>query len=108
LSLFLGLFKREAVKINQEELIPILEKINAILKTKKNGKFDIDAETFSIEEFFKGKLTDRKIAVSKFEELLELAVNPEIAKQIDAIITLVAKTINPNKVGLSKAIKSLF
>ena len=34
---FLGLFKREALNVDPQELIPILQEINKIVKFKKYG-----------------------------------------------------------------------
>ena len=105
LALFLALFKNEATKVPMDKLLPILEELNGILKTKKNGKLDL--EEFDINEFFRGKITDKKIHTSYFENLLDRADDPAISQVIDKIITLVSKTIHPNWKGLTSALKHL-
>lgn len=105
LSLFLALFKNVATRVPLDELKPILDKLNSILKTKKNGK--IDLETFDINEFFRGKLTDKQIHRSYFEELLTKANTKDISNIINEIILLVSKTIHPDWPGLTNALKIL-
>jgi len=97
LSLFLGLFKREATKVNIESLVSIL---------KEDKTFDIN--TFDIQTFFRGTIVENKIIPSTFEKMLTKATDAKTVSQINQILTLVAKTINPDTVGLIKAIKSLF
>lgn len=108
LSLFLGLFKREAVKVDPALLLPILERINKIVKFKKYGQIDINLDTFDINEFFLGKIENNKIKESIFETLLTKAENKDIAKELDSILALVANTINPKSTDLTKSLKNLF
>lgn len=104
LSLFLGLFKREAVKTDTSKLLPILEHLNTSLKPENR----ISLDTFDINQFFNGKLSGDVIEPSQFEELLEKVENPESVKDIDNIIALIASDIDPNKSGLAFKMKTLF
>lgn len=106
LSLFSGIFKREAVKMDPSKLVPIIEALNKNVKFKKYGKIDLD--TFDIEKFFKGEVSEKKILNSTFENLLTLGKDQTISKEIDAILNLVAESINPDSKELSKALKMLF
>jgi len=108
LSLFLGLFKREALKVDKSKLMPILKEINKIIKFKKYGKIDINEEDFDINKFFIGELENNKVQQSQLEKLLALSTDKDISKQIDQILNLVALTINPESLGLIKSIKNLF
>lgn len=87
-------------------MIPILDEINKLAKTKKEGK--VDLKDFSVEEFFAGKVENGNIQESQFNILLDKVNDLKIAKYIDQILNLVADTINPNSQTLSKALKSLF
>jgi len=106
LSLFEGLFKREAKKVDPLKLIPIIDEINKLAKTKKEGK--VDLTDFNVEEFFAGKVENGNIQESQFNILLDKVNDLKIAKYIDQILNLVADTINPDSKTLSKALKSLF
>lgn len=109
LSLFLGLFKREAVKVEEEVLMPIVQKINELLKFKKYSKLDeLNLGEADVDNFFNGKITDKVILPSKFELLLEAAKEVDIAKDIDEILKLISNTIKEGDYSLSLAIRKLF
>lgn len=102
LALFLGVFKREAMKLNPKKLLAPLTKINEVVKNK------MDLSNFDITTFFNGNVDNKRITPSTFETLLNLADNAEIAKQLDNIFQLVAESIDPKNLKLSKSIKILF
>ena len=106
LSLFLGLFKKEALKVNETDLISLLENINKIFKDKKQK--EINLKDFDINSFFNGEIQDKKIIISKFEEILETAKEIDISKELDSILKLVSNTIKENDYSLSLAIRKLF
>ena len=116
LSLFLGLFKKEALKIDPLKLFPIIQEINKIVKAKKYGKVEIpldekgevDSSAFGLEEFFNGTLKNGVINESIFETLLSKGKNKDIREQIDKILKLISDNINPDNQYLNLAIRKLF
>lgn len=105
LSLFLGLFKSKASKLTINDIKPYLENLNkALLKLKQQP---IDISNFNINQFFVGTITNNKINVSTFEDLINLGLNEDIRKSIDSIIGVVAKSIS-DEPTLPSIIKSLF
>lgn len=116
LSLFLGLFKREALNVDPQELIPILQEINKIVKFKKYGSInlpinadgELDLSRFDMFEFFNGVLKNGVINESIFETLLEKGKDKSIGEQINKIIKLVTDTIDINDKNLYLATRKLF
>ena len=105
LSLFLGLFKREAMKLSSDKLLPALERLNIALVNAKQKP--IDLETFEMNNFFNGVVGKKGVIPSQFENLLNLGNNIGISKEIDNIISLVATSISDSE-NLPIALKKLF
>ena len=114
--LFLGLFKREALNVDPQELIPILQEINKIVKFKKYGSInlpvnsdgELDLSRFDMFEFFNGVLKNGVINESIFETLLEKGKDKNLEAQINKIIKLVTDTIDINDKNLYLATRKLF
>lgn len=102
LSLFLGLFKREASNLPSDLFADDIAKLNEELVKIGEKPVDFDPNTF-----FRGKETSKGITPSILEDLLKLGNNIKIANVIDNIITKVAKSISNNQT-LPAAIKKLF
>lgn len=105
LSLFLGLFKREAMKLSGEDLRPTLERLNEALVNARQKP--IDLLEFNINDFFNGVVGKKGVIPSQFEELLNLGGDNNLSKEIDNILSLVAKSIG-NSDELPSALKKLF
>jgi hypothetical protein len=102
--------------VDPQELIPILQEINKIVKFKKYGRInlpvnsdgELDLSRFNIFEFFNGVLKNGVINESIFETLLEKGKDKDIAAQINKIIKLVTDTIDINDKNLYLATRKLF
>lgn len=105
LSLFLGLFKKEASKLKFEDVKSEIELLNSKLAKLKKDK--INLETFNITEFFVGTIENSIIIPSIFENILTLGDNKEIRESINNIINIVAKSIG-NDPLLPSAVNHLF
>ena len=105
LSLFLGLFKREAVKLPIDKLVPLIESLNKVVQFKKYGKIElpldadgnINMSEIDINEFFNGVVKKGVIHESQFESLLKLGADKKMSSEINAIIKAIATNIDAKK-----------
>lgn len=116
LSLFLGLFKREAIKLPVEKLVPLIESLNKVVQFKKYGKIELPLDTngninmseIDINEFFNGVIKKGVIHESQFESLLKLGADKKMSSEINAIIKAIATNIDAKNTRLNAALKNLF
>ena len=93
LSLFVGIFKRIASKLNPDELKKVLEDAN-----KLNISFKFNLENFDPNKFFNGNFDNKNFVEGEFHKLFEYSsFKPVLNKIIDLVSNHIALSTGKTK-----------